>query len=168
MIADFAGRDVDDRLRGLLSKANPVRWGFFHHTHTSTYYRDRVAILGDSAHASLPFQAAGAAQGVEDAVVLSHVLAEVPRSLKGGDTLSSVVTAALNAYDSVRRPRAQKQLEQSAEVGRMVFFQHEDAGADMGRILPMLQNGRFEWLWFHDVGEDVHAAVSKMKTGIDA
>lgn len=167
MMADFEGPGVDDRFRQLLSKAKPIKWGFFHHLRTSTYYRDRVAILGDSAHASLPFQAAGAAQGVEDAVILSNVLAELSRARANSKSLLPAIRAALDAYDSVRRPRAQKQLEQAAEVGRMVFFQHEEAGSDMQRILPMLQNGRFNWLWFHDIKNDVLTAISRMNQGKD-
>lgn len=74
-MADFEGRGVDDRFLRLLRRAKPIKWGLFHHRYTSTYYRDRVVLLGDSAHASLPFQAAGAGQGLEDALVLSNVLA---------------------------------------------------------------------------------------------
>lgn len=164
MIADFKGEGVDDRFRQLLSKAEPIKWGFFHHLHTSTYYRGRVVLLGDSAHASLPYQAAGAAQGLEDALVLSNVLAELANVSASGPNSSSYVEAGLEAYDSVRRPRAQHQLEQAAEVGRMLFFQHEEAGEDMSKILPMLQQGRFDWLWFHDINEDVEKAVCRMKS----
>lgn len=165
MMADFEARWIDDRFRQLVSKAKPVRWGFFHHLHTSTYYRDRVVLLGDSAHASLPFQAAGAAQGLEDALVLSNVLAEHAKIPESGANLLPHIRAGFGAYDSVRRPRAQKQLEQAAEVGRMIFFQHEKAGSDMSKILPRLQQGRFNWLWFHDTNDDVQAAMSKMKEG---
>ena len=165
MMADFEGPGIDNRFRRLLSKANPIKWGLFHHPHTATYYRDRVVILGDSAHASLPFQAAGAAQGVEDAVVLSNLLAGLSHGRADEDSPSVAVRAALDAFDYVRRPRAQKQLEQSAEVNRMLFFRHEKAGSDMNKILPMLQNERFDWMWFHDIEEDVQAAKSRMKLG---
>jgi salicylate hydroxylase len=160
MMADFEGPGVDEHLRRLLSKAKPIRWGLFHHLNTSTYYRDRVVLLGDSAHASLPFQGAGAAQGVEDAVVLSNVLA----GLVSDASAETTIRAAFSAYDSVRRPRAQKQLEQSAEVARMLFFEHEEAGSDMTKILPMLQNGRFDWLWSYDIQVDVHTAIASMRS----
>ncbi|KAI4906469.1 hypothetical protein J4E90_010543 [Alternaria incomplexa] len=163
MMADFEGPGVDDRFRQLLAKANPIRWGFFHHLRTSTYYRGRVALLGDSAHASLPFQAAGAAQGVEDALVLSNILSEIAKSSRQEADSDADIVAGLSAYDSVRRPRAQKQLEQAAEVARMLFFQHEEAGDDMSKILPRLQQGRFDWLWFHDVQGDVDKALSRMQ-----
>lgn len=162
MLSEFQGEGVDDRFRQLLVKAKPIRWGFFHHLHTSTYCRDRVALLGDSAHASLPFQAAGAAQGVEDALVLSNVLAELANVPRDDASLNPKIVAGLAAYDSVRRPRAQFQLEQSEEVARMLFLQHEEAGSDMGKILPKLQNGRFNWLWFHDVEGDVKTALSRI------
>jgi salicylate hydroxylase len=64
----------------------------------------------------------------------------------------------------VRRPKAQKQLEQAAEVARMMFFQHEKAGSDMSKILSRLQQGRFDWLWFHDIQGDVRNAMSRMQT----
>jgi 2-polyprenyl-6-methoxyphenol hydroxylase-like FAD-dependent oxidoreductase len=162
MMSDFDGPGVDPRFRQLLSKAKPVKWGFFHHLRTASYFRDRVALVGDSAHASLPFQAAGAAQGLEDALLLSTVLAELAKRPERGSSQLPLVHAALSAYDSVRRPRAQKQLEGANEVGDMMFFQHEEAGDDMAKILPRLQQGRFNWLWFHDMQDDVNEVLSRM------
>lgn len=163
MMADFEDPDIDDRFRQLLQKAKPIRWGLFHHPRTSTYYRGRVVLMGDSAHASLPFQAAGAAQGIEDALVLSNVLQATQKGQNRDANPNYGVGGALDAYDSVRRPRAQKQLEQSAEVARMIFFQHEVAGDDMTQILPRLQHGRFDWLWFNDIQEDVDRALLKLQ-----
>lgn len=162
-MADFQGPNIDDRFRRLLKKANPIKWGFFHHLRTSTYYRGRVALIGDSAHASLPYQAAGAAQGLEDALVLSEVLDHLAKIPLSDANMSSRIEAGLEAYDSVRRPRAQKQLEQAAELGRMIFFRDEETGDDMSKILPKLQGGRFNWIWFHDINEDVEKAVNKME-----
>lgn len=162
MMADFADDGVDDRFRQLLAKAEPIKWGMFHHLRTSTYFRGRVALLGDSAHASLPYQAAGAAQGLEDALVLSNVLEELSKLPAEESNSITRIEAALEAYDSVRRPRAQKQLEQAHEVGRMFFLNHEEAGDDLNKILPRLQQGRFNWIWFHDIHKDVERAVTRM------
>ncbi|KAI9039901.1 monooxygenase [Aspergillus affinis] len=166
MMADFEGPGVDESFRQLHRKAKPVKWGFFHHRHTATYFRDRVVLVGDSAHASLLFQAAGAAQGLEDALVLSNVLAELARLPERGASQLPAIRAGLTAYDSVRRPRAQKQLEQAAEVGHMIFFQHEEAGADMEKILPRLQQERFNWLWFYDMNDDVQEVLGRMQKEI--
>jgi salicylate hydroxylase len=167
MMADFEGLGVDSRFRKLLTKADSIRWGLFHHLHTSVYFRDRVVLMGDSAHASLPFQAAGAAQGIEDALVLFNVLADIAISSGTKANLEPYIHAAFDAYDSVRRPRAQKQLDQSAEVSRMIFFQEADAGSDMNKILPRLQQGRFDWLWYHNIQEDLDIAISRMKARND-
>lgn len=166
LMADFKDPSIDDRFRQLLSKARPIKWGLFHHPHTSTYYRDRVVLVGDSAHASLPFQAAGAAQGIEDALVLSNVLAKLAQEPGHGISQTSAILAGLAAYNAVRRPRAQKQLEQSADVSRMLFFQHEDTGSSMEKILLKLQQGRFDWLWFHDLDKDVQEALRMMRSGV--
>jgi 2-polyprenyl-6-methoxyphenol hydroxylase-like FAD-dependent oxidoreductase len=163
MMADFDGPDVDDRFKKLLAKAKPVQWGLFHHAKTATYYRDRICLLGDSAHASMPFQAAGAAQGIEDALVLSRVLAELAKSPVRGPEQTVEIRAGLKAYDAIRRPRAQKQLEQAFEVGQMIYFQHEETGDDMSKILPRLQNDRLNWLWFHDLEADADKAVKALR-----
>ncbi|KXJ88813.1 monooxygenase [Microdochium bolleyi] len=165
MMADFADPKLDERFRQLLSKAKPLKWGLFHHWKTATYARDRVCILGDSAHASLPFQAAGAAQGLEDALVLANVLAriaELQPSGPAGESDMPVIRAGMEAYDAVRRPRAQRQLEQAYDMQKLIFFEHEDAGSDMARILPHVQNGRYDWLWFHDTKDDVDEALRRM------
>lgn len=162
MMADFGGDGVDERFLRLLETAKPIKWGLFHHRYTSTYFRDRMVLIGDSAHASLPFQAAGAGQGVEDALILSKVLAAMIRAAGSTAPSLSQIYAGLGAYDAVRRPRAQKQLEQSAELGLMIHFQDPDAGVQMEKILPRLQHGRFEWLWFRDLREDVQAVEQRL------
>ncbi|KAK3652856.1 hypothetical protein LTR56_004804 [Elasticomyces elasticus] len=168
MMSDFEGHGVDKRFLQLLAKANPIRWGFFHHLHTSTYVNGRVALLGDSAHASLPFQAAGAAQGIEDALILSNLLATITSAPDESAALQQHIQAALYTYDAIRRPRAQRQLEQAAEVARMISFSDPETGSDMSKILPKLQQGRFDWLWFHDMEAEVRDALSKMQEVLNA
>lgn len=152
MRADFADRGIDSRLLRLLEKAPPTRWGLFHHIETATYYRDRVVLVGDSAHASLPYQAAGAGQGVEDAVILTSALGAMDCSKK---PLPDQLRKAMRVYDEIRRPRAQRQAEQSLEAGLLLSFQDPRAGSDMEKILLRMQNGRFDWLWFHDLRDDL-------------
>ncbi|KAJ5307316.1 hypothetical protein N7476_007972, partial [Penicillium atrosanguineum] len=162
MIADFEGPDVDHRFRRLLNKAKPIKWGFFHHQNTSTYYRDRVVLLGDSAHASLPFQAAGASQGLEDALVLSNVLAKIHNTPDQGAVLGQYINAGFAAYDQIRRPRAQRQLERAYEMSQMIHLQHPESGSDMNKVILKLQRGWFDWVWFHDLDADIESALRKM------
>ena len=120
-----------------------------HHPETETYCKGRICLLGDVAHASTPYQAAGAGQGLEDAVVLSHLLALV----KNPDQLN----AAFQVYDTVRRPRAQKVVTTSHEAGVMYMWQNPNIGDDMNRIVEN-GNQRLHWIWQHDLRTDVKKA----------
>jgi 2-polyprenyl-6-methoxyphenol hydroxylase-like FAD-dependent oxidoreductase len=67
----------------------------------------RVVLVGDAAHATTPGVGQGAAQAIEDAVVLADRLA-------GRDGL----TAAFAAYEAIRRPRAEAVLKISRRVDK--------------------------------------------------
>jgi 2-polyprenyl-6-methoxyphenol hydroxylase-like FAD-dependent oxidoreductase len=67
----------------------------------------RVVLVGDAAHATTPGIGQGAAQAIEDAVVLADRLAR-------GDDL----TAALAEYEAIRRPRADAVLKMSRRVDK--------------------------------------------------
>jgi salicylate hydroxylase len=153
MLKDLEG--FDPRLLKLLDWAQPLRWPTFHHPRTPTYYKDRLCLLGDVAHASSPHQAAGAGQGLEDAVVLSHLLSLV-RS-------SEQLTTAFRVYDGIRRPRAQKVVQTSFEAGELYFWQHPDIGDDMHRIVEN-GNDRLHWIWKHDLQADVIEAEKRFKS----
>ncbi|KAL5113206.1 hypothetical protein ACEQ8H_008933 [Pleosporales sp. CAS-2024a] len=168
MMADFEGQDMDPRLLQILAKHRPVKWGLFHHARTSTYYRRRTILMGDAAHASMPYQAAGAAQGVEDALVLTQVLAKVAEAHGTCANTDQYIQAAAKAYDGVRRPRAQHQLERADQVGRMLMRIHETNGSDVTKSIRMLQNRWHDWLWFHDLQADVDKALADMQQSVQA
>ena len=67
----------------------------------------RVVLLGDAAHATTPGVGQGAAQAIEDAVVLADELAH------GGE-----LPGALAAYESIRRPRTEAVLKMSRRVDK--------------------------------------------------
>jgi 2-polyprenyl-6-methoxyphenol hydroxylase-like FAD-dependent oxidoreductase len=67
----------------------------------------RVVLVGDAAHATTPGVGQGAAQAMEDAVVLAERLAS------GADPAT-----ALAAYETIRRPRADAVLKISRRVDK--------------------------------------------------
>jgi salicylate hydroxylase len=166
MMADFEGQNVDPRLLQVLALHQPTKWGLFHHLRTSTYYRDRAILLGDAAHASMPYQAAGAAQGIEDALVLGEVLAKMAEAQGIHGNTDTYIEAGLKAYDALRRPRAQHQLERADEVGRMLMRVHETIGSDVTESIRTLQSDWYNWLWFHDLQADVDKALEMMEQGV--
>ncbi|KAI6082337.1 mannitol 1-phosphate dehydrogenase [Hypoxylon rubiginosum] len=146
MVKDLGG--FDDRLLKLLDYAKPLRWPTWHHPHTSTFFRGRVCLLGDVAHASTPYQAAGAGQGLEDAAVLSHLISVIKSP--------SEFEAAFRVYDSIRRPRAQKVVITSFEAGLIYTFRSL-LRDDMNKIVENA-NQRLHWIWQHDLAADVRTA----------
>ncbi|KAF1974586.1 mannitol 1-phosphate dehydrogenase [Bimuria novae-zelandiae CBS 107.79] len=147
MEADLS--DFDERLLKLLDWVPLLRWPIWHHPETSTYYTGRVCLLGDAAHASSPHQAAGAEQALEDAAVLTHLLAMVkePEQLE----------LAFQVYDSLRRPRAQKVVTTSQTAGMIKLWRHPEIGCDMEKIVDDA-NCSVHWIWQHDILADLQKA----------
>ncbi|PQE08031.1 hypothetical protein CJF30_00011194 [Rutstroemia sp. NJR-2017a BBW] len=92
----------------------PMLWALLDHLPASQYHSRNIVIMGDAAHATTPFQGAGAGQAIEDALVLSELLGRVQclRDLE----------PALAAYDTVRRPRTQKIVQTSRDTMKLFAF----------------------------------------------
>ncbi|KAI9722566.1 MAG: hypothetical protein M1828_004561 [Chrysothrix sp. TS-e1954] len=76
------------------------------------YIKGRVAILGDAAHATTPYQGQGAGQAIEDAMVLEALLGKT-KSIEH-------IPDAFAAYDQIRRPRTQRMVTTSRESGQLL------------------------------------------------
>ncbi len=85
--------------------------------------RDRVALLGDAAHAMSPYLAQGAAMAIEDAWVVARKLAAGPD-----------VASAFTAYETERRPRV---AAVSARAERTGLIYHFDAFAAVARDIAL-------------------------------
>jgi salicylate hydroxylase len=72
-----------------------------------------IALLGDAAHAMLPFAAQGAGMAIEDAAVLAKCLAE------GAPENAAGVAAALKRYARLRRPRVARVQRAARQAGRI-------------------------------------------------
>ncbi|KAJ5167762.1 uncharacterized protein N7482_003356 [Penicillium canariense] len=134
---------------------DPSQWAIFEHPPISTFFRSRVAILGDAAHASTPHQGAGAGQAIEDA----HVLAE----LLGDARVKSVqhARAGFKAYDEIRRPRSQRVVTSSKENADLLCLCLDGVGANEAKLKETFQS-RLHWLWDLDVQEQADQARRKM------
>jgi salicylate hydroxylase len=75
---------------------------------------------------------------------------------------SRALHAAFEAYDEIRRPRAQRQVDTSVECGLLYNLSHSEAGDDMQKTVENL-NQRFDWLWNHDLNEDAGKAVQRFE-----
>lgn len=83
-------------------------------------------MIGDAAHAITPFVGNGASQAFEDASTLLALLKEVKDV--------SQIPIAFEAFDTIRRPRAQKVVELSRMFGRLYAFMEDGVGDDLNKI----------------------------------
>ncbi|MDA1477640.1 FAD-dependent monooxygenase [Bacillus changyiensis] len=96
-----------------ISKKHPVIFNKIEQIRlTDKWYKGRVVIGGDAAHAGAPTLAQGAAMAIEDAIVLADELGH-----------HQTIKTALQAYYERRAPRASKIQELSANI-----IQHEMNG----------------------------------------
>lgn len=70
---------------------------------TATWHSGGTGLMGDAAHAMLPFQAQGAAMAIEDAAILAPLLMTEPTA-----------ESALARYEAIRRPRVERVQKLSA------------------------------------------------------
>jgi len=89
------------------------RWALFTVPDHGEWTHGSVALLGDAAHAMLPFAAQGAAMAIEDATVLAKCL--------GGTSLDTAaqMAAALLRYARLRRPRVLRVQRTARRSGRI-------------------------------------------------
>jgi len=87
------------------------------------WYKGRVVLTGDSAHAVLPTAGGGVSMAIESAAVLADELSRAD---------SKYIAHALESYESRRRPRVVKIQDQSRMMGKVAFAN--------SRVLSVLRN----------------------------
>ena len=121
-------------------------WGLFRHQVAPTWYRGKVAILGDAAHPTLPFMAQGANLALEDGFALARALEHA-----GG------VEQALSLWQSARRPRAQRVIEAANRNARNYHLRAPLAHLAhlalrfSSCVAPDAALRQFRWIYDHDV-----------------
>jgi len=125
----------------------------FDHPPAPMFYKGRLCLLGDAAHATTPHQGAGAGQAIEDALVLSNLLGQV-------SSLADI-DEAFKAYDAVRRPRSQRVVTTSREASQLYELEHESIGFDLDKARTELEV-RCKWIWDEDLSSQVKKAQNYM------
>lgn len=128
----------------------PSKWALHDLQHDAPYYRGRMCLLGDSAHATTPHLGAGAGMAMEDAYILSNLVASV-----GG---INKIEAAFKAYDAVRRPRTQQCIQRSFVAALAYDFLLPGVHDDLEALKEHLEDS-YKWLWH----EDLEAQLEKAK-----
>jgi salicylate hydroxylase len=163
MRASFA--DANPRLMGLIEAVDEAFiTGLFDRDPLERWTFGRVTLLGDAAHAMLPYLAQGACQSIEDAFVLVECL---KRHGEGG------VAAALADYEIRRRPRTTK-VQATARATSTFWLENDPVRirARNGRMKGLAQidplaTTVWKWLYGYDPVEAGRAdAVAPDKRGL--
>jgi len=135
-------------VRGLIEASEPpFKWALFDRQPLERWVDGRIALIGDAAHAMLPYHAQGAAQSIEDAWVLARRLALAPD-----------IDAALAEYAALRSERT-SQVQGASRAAQDLFHLSDPEAlerrnrrfasmqASIGSGFPPGQ----EWLFAYDV-----------------
>ncbi|ASK88862.1 FAD-dependent oxidoreductase [Sphingorhabdus sp. SMR4y] len=128
----FAG--WHDDVVGLIGHAsNIIKWGLYDRKPLASWSRGRAVLLGDAAHAMLPFLGMGAAMAIEDGFILAKALTQEP------DT-----DQALARYEAARQPRTEQVHAASLVQGQVTQAinpdQFKPASAPMNNMAMMAFN----------------------------
>lgn len=144
MRASFA--DANPRLAGLIGAIDEAFiTGLYDRDPLENWTDGRVTLLGDSAHAMLPYLAQGACQSLEDAAVLARCLA---RHGEAG------AANALADYELRRRPRTTK-VQATARATSIFWLENDPVQirARNGRMKGLAQIDPLSttvWKWLYD------------------
>lgn len=128
-------------VRDLLAEREDwLKWALCGHDPSQPWTKGRVALLGDSAHAMLPFMAQGAVMAIEDAAILARALSEYESSIED----------QLLAYEFARKDRASKVVARAKRNGEIYHMSGLMASA-RNLTMRMMPNSQllkqFEWIY---------------------
>lgn len=116
---------------------------------TSTWSKGPIGLIGDAAHAMVPYQAQGAAMGIEDAAVLAPLLMTEPEP-----------AAALQQYQRLREERVAKVANASNSNGKIF---HMGIPLSIARDITLAARGptahwsRLDWLYQYDPSPEIES-----------
>ena len=145
MVERFAG--FAGPAQEMIARASQVhRWGLYHHELPRRWSSGNIVLLGDAAHAMLPYLGQGACMAFEDALILAACWARF-----------SDMDEALGAYERLRAPRVARVMKEvRANATR---FHHGNPFARVightglravSSLAPGLIARRFDWLYDYD------------------
>jgi salicylate hydroxylase len=123
-----------------------LKWALMQRDPIPAWTQGRISLLGDAAHATLPFLAQGAVHSIEDGMVLA-------RCLEGVGTVG--VPAALQRYERARIERTSRMVrgatanterfhsrELATEASAAQYLQREWSASPI--------RDRYHWLYLYD------------------
>lgn len=119
------------------------------------WHAGNIGLVGDAAHAMVPFQAQGAAMGIEDAATLAPLLIAEPNA-----------EAAFEKYERARRRRVARVMRTSATNGRIFHLPWPLSMARNAMVALQGSRGhlrRLAWLYGHEIQPETLPAPTTFK-----
>lgn len=114
ILATFEGWHPD--VTSLMALAtSSIKWGIFDRAPLPVWASGRATLLGDAAHAMLPFLGMGAAMAIEDGIILARAFEQ-----------EREVIAAFARYEAARKPRTALVHAKSIEQGQLTQARDPD------------------------------------------
>ncbi|KEZ46252.1 Salicylate hydroxylase [Scedosporium apiospermum] len=129
-LRDFAGFGKAVTRIIELTEEEPTVWAIFDlgDYPVPTFYKGRVCISGDAAHATSPHHGAGAGFCIEDTAVLAELLKD--EHVRNPTDLEAVFAA----FDAARRERCQWLVQSSRRIGDCYEWRATGVGRDFKKI----------------------------------
>lgn len=129
-----------------------------------TYYKGRIVISGDAAHASSPHHGAGAGFCIEDSAVLAELLAAAAIKLKDDSNVgkNQLLEAAFATFEAARKERAQWLVQSSRFTGDLYEWRAEGCGSNIEKIQEEVI-ARNEKIWNYDLKKAVEEALADLR-----
>lgn len=139
-----------------LMQAAEGLWGYWPilTVEADNWFNGNIGLIGDAAHAMLPFQAQGAAMAIEDAAILAPLLMTEPSA-----------ESTLARFTMMRRPRMQRVVKRSRNNGRIYHLEWPFSAARNLVIRAggaQMQLRRLDWLYGYDSVPEVERAPPRL------
>jgi salicylate hydroxylase len=132
---------IDPDLFHVLAISSPWhKWAAADLAPVGSWSRNRATLVGDAAHAALPYLAQGAAMALEDAVTLARCVER-----------ANTIAEAFRAYEILRKPRVRRIARASLRLGR-IYHAGGPLRAARNALLRMTDPARFldRMAWIYD------------------
>ncbi|KAB8226870.1 salicylate hydroxylase [Aspergillus alliaceus] len=143
---------VVQTLVDLVPEKEIVEWSLYIHPHLPRWFQNKCVLAGDACHPMLPYVAQGAAQGIEDAAVLTLCL-----------SLPLDIWTALMVYEHHRKTRAERIQDSATATGEILHLpdgeaqrRRDEAFRGHGRNPDLWADSKWQdYMWGTDVIKDV-------------
>jgi salicylate hydroxylase len=149
LVTDFQGWHDDVQIM-IGALAQPNLWALSTHRQLPQWSVDRITLLGDACHPTLPFLGQGATMAIEDGLILARAL----------DAHSADIAGGLAAYEEARKDRTSQLVAAASENGQRItnpiFADTTAAQAFLeAEFAEVKMSERLDWVYKYDAASVV-------------